>query len=116
MGPHRRREGMMAAPRRVIEISIQATELIELEAIARSRTEWACRVQRARILLAYHADPSTYAVGEATGVIAVVTIVVGLAVSRTSAPTAQTPGPSNDSRRHATRSPPRWFGSASTAR
>ena len=59
---------MMAAPRRIIEISIKATELIELEAIARSRTEWACRVQRARILLAYHADPSTYAVGDAIGV------------------------------------------------
>ena len=59
---------MMAAPRQIIEISIQAIELIELEAIARSRTEWACRVQRARILLAYHADPSTYAVGEAVGV------------------------------------------------
>ena len=58
----------MAAPRRVIEISIEATDLIELEAIARSRTEWACRVQRARILLAYHANPSTYAVGEAIGV------------------------------------------------
>src|SRR5271166_5908365 len=60
--------GMMAAHRRVIEIAIEATDLIELEAIARSRTEWACRVQRARILLAYHADPSTYAVGEAIGV------------------------------------------------
>jgi transposase len=58
----------MAAPRRVIEISIQATELIELEAIARSRTEWACRVQRARMLLAYHGNPSTYAVGDAIGV------------------------------------------------
>lgn len=58
----------MAAPRRVIAISIGLTDLIELEAIARSRTEWACRVQRARILLAYHADPSTYAVGEAIGV------------------------------------------------
>ena len=58
----------MAAPRRVIEISIGSTDLIELEAIARSRTEWACRVQRARILLAYHADASTYAVGEAIGV------------------------------------------------
>jgi transposase len=52
----------------VIEISIEATDLIELEAIARSRTEWACRVQRARILLAYRAEPSTYAVGEAIGV------------------------------------------------
>jgi transposase len=58
----------MAASRRVIEISIAATDLIELEAIARSRTEWACRVQRAQILLAYRADPSTYAVGEAIGV------------------------------------------------
>jgi len=58
----------MAAPRRVIEISIGATDVIELEAIARSRTEWACRVQRAQILLAYRANPSTYAVGEAIGV------------------------------------------------
>jgi hypothetical protein len=58
----------MAAPRRVIEISIGATDLIELEAIARSRTEWACRVQRAQIPLAYRANPSTYAVGEAIGV------------------------------------------------
>lgn len=58
----------MAAARRVIEIEIGASHLIELEAIARSRTEWACRVQRARILLAYHADPSTYAVGAAIGV------------------------------------------------
>src|ERR1700740_3118519 len=58
----------MAAPRRVIEISITATELIELEAIARSGTEWACRVQRAQILLAYRTNPSTYAVGEAIGV------------------------------------------------
>ena len=58
----------MAAPRKEIELSIAATDLIELEAIARSRTEWACRVQRARILLAYRNTPSTYAVGEAIGV------------------------------------------------
>lgn len=58
----------MAAPRRIIEIPIGATERIELAAIARSRTEWACRAQRARILLAYHADPSTYAVGGTVGV------------------------------------------------
>src|ERR1700722_15752480 len=58
----------MAAPRRVIEIAIEATDLIELEAIARSRTGGGGRVQRARILLAYHANPSTYAVGEAIGV------------------------------------------------
>ena len=60
--------GMMAAPRRVIDIAIEATELIELEAIARSRTEWACRVQRAQILLAYRTNSSTYAVGEAIAV------------------------------------------------
>jgi transposase len=58
----------MAAPRRIIELAIGATERIALEAIARSRTDWACRVQRARILLAYHANPSTYAVGAAVGV------------------------------------------------
>jgi transposase len=58
----------MAAPRRVIEIAIGDEELIRLEAIARSRTESACRVERARILLAYRADPSAYAVGEAIGV------------------------------------------------
>jgi transposase len=58
----------MAAPRRVIEIAIEEEDLASLETIARSRTEAACRVERARILLAYHADPSTYAVGEAIGV------------------------------------------------
>src|SRR5713226_4216066 len=39
-----------------------------MEAISRSRTEPACRVERSRILLAYRADPSAYAVGEAIGV------------------------------------------------
>jgi transposase len=58
----------MAAPRRVIEISIEAADVKELETIARSRTEAACRVDRARMLLAYRADPSAYAVGEAIGV------------------------------------------------
>jgi transposase len=58
----------MAAPRRVIEISIGDEELARLETIARSRTQAASWVQRARIILAYHADPSAYAVGEAVGV------------------------------------------------
>lgn len=52
----------------MIEISIEAAQLDELEAIARSRTEPACRVERARILLAYREEPSTYAVGRAIGV------------------------------------------------
>ena len=58
----------MAAPRRMIDISIRDEDLARLETIARSRTEPASWVQRARILLAYHADPSAYAVGEAVGV------------------------------------------------
>jgi len=58
----------MSAPRRVIEITIGEDDMARLETIARSRTEPACRVERARILLAYRDDPSTYAVGEAIGV------------------------------------------------
>ena len=58
----------MAATRRVIEISIGEEDLAQLEAIARSRTAPASWVERARILLAYRSDPSTYAVGEAVGV------------------------------------------------
>ena len=58
----------MAAPRRVIEIAIGEEDLARLESIARSRTEPACRVERARILLAYRAEPSAYAVAEAIGV------------------------------------------------
>ncbi len=58
----------MAAPRRVIQISIGDEELARLEAIARSRTEPACRVERARILLAYRAGRSAYAVSEAINV------------------------------------------------
>src|ERR1039457_4132927 len=58
----------MAAPRRIIEISIGDEDLAQLETIARSRTELAGRVERARMLLAYRADPSAYAVGEAIGV------------------------------------------------
>lgn len=58
----------MAAARRLIEISICDEDLAQLEAIARSRTAPASWVERARILLAYRSDPSTYAVGEAVGV------------------------------------------------
>lgn len=58
----------MAAARRVVEISIGDQDLAALEAIARSRTEPAGWVERARILLRYHDDPSSYAVGAAVGV------------------------------------------------
>ena len=58
----------MAARRRVIEIAISEEDRGRLETINRSRTEPACRVERARMLLAYCADPSTYGVGAALGV------------------------------------------------
>jgi len=43
----------MAAPRRVVEVAISEEEASELERLARSRTEPASRVERARMLLAY---------------------------------------------------------------
>jgi transposase-like protein len=58
---------VMAALRRVIKLSIGKADLAELESIARSRTEPACRVEGARVLLAYRQDPSFYAVGQALG-------------------------------------------------
>lgn len=58
----------MSAPRRVIELAIRGSELLQLRSIARSRTEAAARVARARMLLAYRDDPSFFAVGRALGV------------------------------------------------
>jgi transposase len=58
----------MAAPRRVMELKIGRKELTQLRSIARSRTEAAARVTRARMLLAYREDPSFFAVGRALGV------------------------------------------------
>ncbi|MBV8399929.1 MAG: IS630 family transposase [Acetobacteraceae bacterium] len=58
----------MAAPRHVIELGIRPDELARLETIARSRTEAASRVERARILLAHRAEPSSTAVGAQVGV------------------------------------------------
>ena len=58
----------MAASRRVIELAIRRKELTQLRSIARSRTEAAGRVARARMLLAYRDDPSFFAVGRALGV------------------------------------------------
>ena len=58
----------MAAPRRVIELEIGPHELARLQTIARSRTDAASRVERARILLAYRAEPSSTAVGAQLGV------------------------------------------------
>jgi transposase len=50
----------MAAPRLVVELAIAEEDLTKLMAIARSRTEPASRVERARMLLAYRDDPSFF--------------------------------------------------------
>ena len=57
----------MTAWRRAIELSIGGEDLAKLVSIARSRTEQASRVERARMLLAYREDPSFFAVGRALG-------------------------------------------------
>lgn len=58
----------MAAPRRLIDVSMGPNDLALLETLARSRTEPSSRVERARILLAYRLDPSSTAVGKRIGV------------------------------------------------
>jgi transposase len=57
----------MAAPRLVVELSIGKEDVTQLMAIARSRTEPASRVERARMLLAYRDDPSFFAMGRLLG-------------------------------------------------
>jgi len=58
----------MGAWREAIELSINDADLAKLASIARSRTEPASRVERARMLLAYRENPSFYAVGQALGI------------------------------------------------
>src|SRR6266852_5929970 len=58
----------MSAWRQVLELTIEDEDLSRLTTIARSRTEPASRVERARMLLAYREDPSFFAVGQALGV------------------------------------------------
>ncbi len=58
----------MAGLRKAIELAMSEEDLAALRAIARSRTEPASRVERARMLLAYREDPSFFAVGRALGV------------------------------------------------
>ena len=57
----------MAAWRRAIELSLGDSDVEELRLIARSRTEPANRVERARILLGYWENSSFFAVGRALG-------------------------------------------------
>ena len=58
----------MAAPRRVVEFEMSDVDRAALEGIARSRTEKAGRVSRARMLLGYRETPSFHAVGRQVGV------------------------------------------------
>jgi transposase len=58
----------MTAWRQALELTFGDEDLSRLTAIARSRTEPASRVERARMLLAYREDPSFFAVGRALGV------------------------------------------------
>jgi transposase len=58
----------MARWRHAFELAMSAEELEELGAIARSRSDAARRVQRARVLLGYHENPSFFAVGQRLGV------------------------------------------------
>jgi hypothetical protein len=55
----------MAGWRRAVELALSEEDVGKLNVVARSRTEPASRVERARMLLAYREDPSFYAVGRA---------------------------------------------------
>ncbi len=58
----------MAARRCVVEFEMGEADRTALLAISRSRKEKACRVERARMLLAYRETPSFYGVGCKLGV------------------------------------------------
>ena len=58
----------MVAPRRVIALPTDEEQRQRLLEISRSRTEPTSRVERARIILAYLAEPSAYAVARTIGV------------------------------------------------
>ena len=53
----------MAGWRGAFELALSEEDVTKLNALARSRTEAASRVERARMLLAYREDRSFYAVG-----------------------------------------------------
>jgi hypothetical protein len=57
----------MARWRQAIELAMTGEDMEKLAAIARSRSEAARRVERARILLAYREKPSFFAVGQRLG-------------------------------------------------
>jgi transposase len=58
---------VVAGRRKAIELAMSEKDLAALRAIARSRTEPASRVERARMLLVYRDEPSFFQVGRAVG-------------------------------------------------
>lgn len=58
----------MPAVRKVVELSLTEKDLTKLQSIARSRTQPASRVERARMLLHYHENPTCYGVARKVGV------------------------------------------------
>lgn len=58
----------MAGWRQAVELAMTDDEIEKLALIARSRSEAARRVERARVLLAYRETPSFFAVGQMIGV------------------------------------------------
>jgi hypothetical protein len=58
---------VVAGRRKAIELAMSEEDLAALRAIARSRSEPASRVERARMLLAYRDEPSFFKVGRAVG-------------------------------------------------
>jgi hypothetical protein len=57
----------MAGWRQAIEPAMGEEDLAALRLIARSRTEPASQLERARMLMAYRENPSFFAVGQALG-------------------------------------------------
>ena len=58
----------MAAPRLVVDLTMEDEDMTRLMAVVRSRTEPASRVERARMLLAYRDEPTFFGVGRLLGV------------------------------------------------
>jgi transposase len=57
----------MAGWRRAVELAMTGEEIAKLTSVSRSRTEAASRVERAHMLLAYHENPSFFAVAQSLG-------------------------------------------------
>ena len=68
LAPHRGARLCLGDDPSMIELALSEEDVVKLGVVARSRTEPASRVERARILLAYWEDRSFFAVAQAIGV------------------------------------------------